>query len=177
MKTFALAVIALAIAAPTHATEAPSKTDVAAVDACLALAKENQKKAGPAKDDAPGPAGRLASATQEAARDPQSCISIVTVACMRKDGETDSARITCADRETAVWDQRLNAAYRKALDKMEQEGAENLRKTQRAWIAYRDARCMQAWATWQGTMANPAKAWCEMEATARQALWIEGWIE
>lgn len=177
MKHLALFLSAFAFAAPAHAAEAPPKADISAVEACLAAVKENQKKAEPAKEETPGVAGRLAEAARAAAREPESCIGVLSVACVGKEGDTDMARTDCADRETAVWDQRLNAAYHKALDKMEKEGAENLRKTQRAWIAFRDARCAQAWATWQGTMARPAEAYCRMETTARQALWMQDWNE
>jgi uncharacterized protein YecT (DUF1311 family) len=177
MKLFAPAALVLALALPARAAEAPPKADFEIVSACLALVKENQNKAGPTKDEKPGAANRLATAAREAPREPASCISVLYAACVAKEGDIDHTRAECADRETKVWDQRLNDAYRKALDHMEKEGAENLRKTQRAWIVLRDARCGQAWATWQGTMAGPAQSWCEMEMTARQALWMAAWNE
>jgi uncharacterized protein YecT (DUF1311 family) len=175
MKTFAVAALVVTLAVPARAVEAPPKADVEAVSACLALVKENVKKAGPTKNERPGAASRLAAAALDAPRDPASCISVVFTACVAKEGDADLTRAECALREKAVWDQRLNEAYRKALDSMEKEGADNLRKTQRAWIALRDLRCGQAWATWQGTMAGPVQAWCEMEMTARQALWTAAW--
>ncbi len=169
--------VLLLAAAPARAYDAPPKTDVGAVTACLSLVTDNQKKAGAAGDETPGPAGRLAAAAQSAPLDPTSCIGVLTAACTQKEGTSNGAQIGCAEREAAVWDQRLNAAYRRALDRMEKEGADNLRKTQRAWIALRDARCQQAWATYHGSMAGPIQAWCEMELTARQAIWMESWSE
>ncbi|MGJ0508242.1 MAG: lysozyme inhibitor LprI family protein [Methylocystis sp.] len=165
------------VALPARAGEPPAKPDVAAVEACLARVKDNEKKAGVEKDETPGPAGRLAAAALRAPLEPANCIGVVAIACEQRDGTSDGARSQCARREAAVWDQRLNAAYRKALDGMEKDGADNLRKTQRAWIAFRDARCVQAWATDHGSMAAPIQAWCEMELTARQALWMETWTE
>lgn len=166
---------ALLAAAPAHAGDAPLNADVAAVEACLSLVTENVKKAGETKDERPGPAGRLAAAAQSAPLDQASCIGVVAVACVQKEGTSDGAQSGCSQREGAVWDRRLNAAYRKALDHLEKEGADNLRKTQRAWIALRDARCTQAWAAYHGSMAGPIQAWCEMEMTARQALWMDSW--
>lgn len=177
MTRAALCLIACLAALPARAGEPPAKQDVAAVEACLARVKDNQKKAGATKDETPGPAGRLAAAALTAPLESTSCIGVVAVACEQKEGSSNGARSQCSQREAAVWDQRLNAAYRKALDAMEKDGADNLRKTQRAWIAFRDARCVQAWATYHGSMAGPIQAWCEMELTARQALWMETWTE
>jgi uncharacterized protein YecT (DUF1311 family) len=169
--------VASALSAPACAGEAPAKADAEAVAACLSLVGDNAKKAGETKDERPGPAGRLAAAAETARLDPTSCIGVIAIACEQKDGGSNGARIECAAREGRVWDQRLNAAYRKASDSMEKEGADNLRKTQRAWIALRDARCGQAWATYHGSMAGPIQAWCEMELTARQALWMDTWAQ
>ena len=38
---------------------------------------------------------------------------------------------------------------------MEKDALENLRKVQRAWIAWRDATCKQPYLVFQGTMAGP----------------------
>ncbi len=177
MIRVAYCLAALLAALSARAAEAPAKADVAAVEACLSLVRSNEKKAGVTPDETPGPAGRLAAQARSAPLDSTSCIGVLATACVAKEGESDGARSQCSSREAAVWDQRLNAAYRKALGAMEKEGAENLRKTQRAWIAYRDARCRQAWETYHGSMAGPIQAWCEMEQTARQALWMDSWTE
>jgi uncharacterized protein YecT (DUF1311 family) len=178
MIRFAVVLLAVPIAfAPARAGEAPPKEDVAAIEACLSLVRENVKKAGATPEEATGPAGRLAAASRSAPLEAASCISVLQAACVKKEGTSDGALSGCAQREAAVWDQRLNAAYRKAAAKMEKEGADHLRKTQRAWIALREAKCGQAWATFQGTMAGPMQAWCEMETTARQAIWMEDWLD
>ncbi len=170
-------VVFLLSPALAFAAEKPLDKDAAAVGTCLSLVRENIKKADPARDEQPGPSGRLAAATEGARLDQTSCIGVVANACEREDGTSNGARIECAQREGRVWDERLNAAYRNAIARMEKEGADNLRQTQRAWIALRDARCRQAWATYHGSMAGPIQAWCEMELTARQAIWVETWIE
>jgi uncharacterized protein YecT (DUF1311 family) len=71
--------------------------------------------------------------------------------------ECDTATSTfemqaCADRDFQKADAALNAAYKRALDKIQQRGDQPapydskaydaaLRAAQRAWIAYRDADC------------------------------------
>jgi uncharacterized protein YecT (DUF1311 family) len=84
----------------------------------------------------------------------------------------------CYGREADAWDARLNAAYKAALANGDgQDVADGLRKTQRNWIAFRDAACAQPAIVFKGTMAGPASAFCVMEMTARQTLWLEGWVQ
>lgn len=180
MTRAALLLLACFAAVPAFAGE-PSKEDRAEIDACLALAAEKAKKAAPSKDEldeAPGAEGRLAAAAEKAAHEPSSCIGALAKACIQKEGNTSNAVLNeCYEREAAVWDFRLNAAYRAALAKMDRIAADNLRKTQRAWIAWRDAACRQPEAAFKGTMAGPMQAWRLMDLTARQALWMAGWAE
>jgi uncharacterized protein YecT (DUF1311 family) len=82
----------------------------------------------------------------------------------------------CYGQEAAAWDKRLNVAYGKASSGMEKDALENLRKVQRAWIAWRDATCKQPYLVFQGTMAGPRESWCMLDLTARQAIWMEGWL-
>jgi uncharacterized protein YecT (DUF1311 family) len=180
MTRAALLVLACLAAVPALAEE-PSKADRAEIDACLALAAEKAKKAAPPKDEleeAPGAEGRLAAAAEKAGHDRSSCVGALAKACIQKEGNTSNAVLNeCYGREAAVWDVRLNAAYRAALVKMDKDAADNLRKTQRAWIAWRDATCRQPEVAFKGTMAGPMQAWRLMDLTARQALWMAGWAE
>ena len=51
---------------------------------------------------------------------------------------------------------------------------ETLRGMQRAWIAYRDAKCEFVRAQWSGgTGQGPAMLSCLMQETGRQALWLQ----
>ena len=75
---------------------------------------------------------------------------------------------TCADRELEKADAALNATYAKVLAKIAATNQEKpydpksweeaLRKSQRAWIAYRDADCKDlvpmAWTGGSGTSAD-----------------------
>jgi uncharacterized protein YecT (DUF1311 family) len=107
-----------------------------------------------------------------------SCIGVWSTACIQKAGNTsNSVLIDCYSQETAAWDQRLNAAYGRASSRMDKDALDNLRKVQRAWIAWRDASCRQPYLVFKGTMAGPMEAWCMLDLTARQAIWMEGWLE
>lgn len=179
MTRAALLFLACSAALPALAGE-PSKEDRAEIDACLTLAATKASQA-PAKDEldeAPGAQGRLAAAAEKAAHDRSSCVGALAKACIQKQGNASNAVLNeCYSREAAVWDVRLNASYRAALAKMDRDAADNLRKTQRAWIAWRDATCRQPEVTFKGTMAGPMAAWRLMDLTARQALWMAGWGE
>jgi uncharacterized protein YecT (DUF1311 family) len=149
--------VGLALLTSATAAEVP-KEDASAVKACLDIEANKAKAAGSAKDELDekaGPERRLAAATEKAGHAKESCIGALAVACVQKAGNTSNATLNeCYSNEAAVWDQRLNAAYRAALVKMEKDAADNLRKTQRAWIVWRDASCKQPYLVFQGTMAG-----------------------
>ncbi len=168
--------LALAALAPARAEPA----DVAAVDACLALVAE-RAKAAPAKDELdekPGPGGRLAAAAEKAGHEAASCIGVAAAACVQKEGATtNAALIQCYGREAEAWDALLNRAYRAALARLEPDAAAGLKKSQRAWLAWRDADCALPALVFKGTMAGPMQAFCVLDHTARQALSLRGWTE
>jgi uncharacterized protein YecT (DUF1311 family) len=90
--------------------------------------------------------------------------------------------------ELEYWDTQLNDAYRQAKTAMAQtdtdnevekygmlSSAETLRDMQRAWIPYRDARCLFETSTWgQGTGASGAHTACMMVVPAEQPLLLMG---
>lgn len=178
----ALAFTALFFAGVGRADE-PSAADIAAVKACTDLVKKKVNGRPPHGDDEfeekTGPEGRLAGAAKLAPFDASSCIGVLATACVQKIGEMarEVQFAECRDRETSVWDRRLNEAYRRVQSKMDKEALDNLRKVQRAWIAFRDASCHQSSVTFQGTMAGPMEAYCLMNLTARQAIWMEDWAD
>jgi uncharacterized protein YecT (DUF1311 family) len=161
----------------------PSAADLAAMKACLDLVKKNESNRPTHSldefDEKAGPEGRLAGAAKLAPYDASSCIGVIATACAQKIGEmaNDFQFAECRDRETKVWDKRLNEAYKRAQAKMEKEALGNLRKVQRAWITFRDAACRQPSVTFQGSMAGPMESYCLMERTGRQAIWMEDWAE
>ena len=174
------AAIGLGLVLAGHAfAEEPSAADIAAVQACTDLVAKNAKErplhGADELEEKPGPQGRLAAAARAARYSLPSCIGALAAACIQQHGEmaSDNVFSECRSRETQVWDKRLNLAYRAASKKMEKPAADNLLKTQRAWIAWRDASCQQPWITFQGSMAGPLQAWCTLRLTAEQALWME----
>ena len=108
----------------------------------------------------------------------EACIGALASPCIGDEGaRTPADVIACLERETHVWDGRLNAAYRASLAKAAPAAAGSLRSVERAWIVWRDAACAHPYAVFQGTMASPMMADCIMKETGRQALWVELWME
>jgi uncharacterized protein YecT (DUF1311 family) len=175
------ALLVLSHASMSATAAEPAAADRAVLAACLDLVKKNQTARGAHDPDEltekPGPAGRLAAARAAAPRKEESCIGVVSTACIQAEGnESNAVMLQCYGREADAWDGRLNAAYKALVAKIDgEEVVDGLRKTQRNWIAFRDAACAQPAVAIHGTMAGPMSAWCVLEMTARQALWLEGW--
>jgi len=183
---FALTAISPAAAA---APEAEVRADDrAAVASCLdlvaqaskryfeALNKAQAEDGGEPKAEKIDPAEWLGHAGERAAIDETSCIGVVSTPCQEAhEGRSNAGSADCIRRELAVWDERLNKSYKRWIDAC---GEANVcaarRKFARAWLAARDARCALPWIEMQGTMANPLTSSCMLDATARQAIWLDG---
>jgi len=173
----------LSIVARAQAANAPLPEDIAMVKSCMDLVAANDAARPPHVADELteeiGPAGRLAGAAMLSASDLTSCIGVVANKCVQDSGGTgdDSSEIGCSLREAAVWQQRLDSAYKTVRAGMEHDAAAHLEKVEHAWTMWRDLACRQPYVTYQGSMAGPMEAWCEMNLTARQAVWMEEWKE
>lgn len=156
--------------------EKPTPEDRAAVAACLDLVEKNRAaeaaQPGFPPAEEPGASARLKAAAVDAASAAESCIGSVANACAATpEGRSTPGMIDCSARELAVWDERLNMAYRDSIAAAAPKLRAALRQAQRAWIAYRDARCaLPALENAGGTIVGPLTSACLMEATARQAL-------
>jgi uncharacterized protein YecT (DUF1311 family) len=118
--------------------------------------------------------------------DRSACIGLSAGQCMATpDGQTTIGMGFCLDAELGYWDEMLNSGYqqlRAALQVSDTDlpphlaiQADGLRDMQRAWIAFRDARCSFEASQWQGgTGASPAFLGCMMTMTAEQALYLMG---
>ncbi|MFA6264621.1 MAG: lysozyme inhibitor LprI family protein [Pseudolabrys sp.] len=84
--------------------------------------------------------------------------------------------VECFKAKTAQWDKRLNIAYSKALNMAQPKQREQLRKAQRAWIAYRDANCLY-WDMGEGTIAHIQAGDCMYTMTKTRAEELEGVAE
>jgi uncharacterized protein YecT (DUF1311 family) len=165
--------------------------DRAAVASCLDLvvrASRRQTEAankaqaeddGEPKAEKIDPIDWLAHAGERAAGDETSCIGVVSTPCQQTfEGRSNVGSADCMRRELAVWDERLNKSYKQWIDSC--DGANVCaarRKLGRAWLAERDARCALPWIEMQGTMAIPLTSFCLLDATAHQAIWMEGGLQ
>ncbi len=167
--------------ADARAEDSAQNADLA-LKACLELVQKNVEARPPHEEDEltekTGPRGRLDAARAAAAFQAESCIGVAATACIQAEGNTSTAVMTdCYGSEADAWDRRLNAAYKRLLSNGDgKDVAEGLRKTQRAWMAWRDASCAQPSIVFKGSMASPMSAYCRLGATARQAIWLEGWL-
>jgi uncharacterized protein YecT (DUF1311 family) len=165
--------------------------DRAAVASCLELVAEDSKRqteaANKAQADDDGdpkperidPAEWLGHAGERATADGTSCIGVVSTPCQQTaEGRSNVGMADCFRRELAVWDERLNRNYKRWIDGCgEAKVCAARRKLGRAWLAQRDARCALPWIEFQGTMATPLTSQCLLDATARQAIWLEQEIQ
>lgn len=116
----------------------------------------------------------------------ESCAGKAAEACMARSpgGQTTVGMGGCLDRERAHWDAWLNILYRQlharlaaqdaALASAAPKEAVALQEMQRAWIAFRDAKCGYEAAQWGGgTGAGPAAVRCHLHETARQMIYLQ----
>ena len=145
------------------------------METCMKLVADNRKARGPAPEsflsETRSAMGRLDGASSEARFQMASCIGAIAYPCIAKHDD-DGSRIACYDRERVFWDERLNDDYSRLIANSEPAVAASYRKVQRAWIAYRDARCAHPQIEFQGSMAFPMAAFCLMQTTANQSLWL-----
>lgn len=116
----------------------------------------------------------------------ESCAGMAADQCMTASpgGQTTVGMVSCLDRERAQWDAWLNIVYQElhtklaaqdaALGSAAPSEASALQGMQRAWIAFRDAKCGYEAAQWGGgTGAGPAAVSCHLHETARQMLYLQ----
>ncbi|WP_322045301.1 lysozyme inhibitor LprI family protein [Paraburkholderia sp. J67] len=82
---------------------------------------------------------------------------------------TQLAMDDCVGRTMKASDQRLNDTYRALLAKVSKDGADHLRKAQRAWLAWRDAQCsFNTMGTSGGSINSSMYGLCIDELTQEQ---------
>jgi uncharacterized protein YecT (DUF1311 family) len=152
---------------------------VAAADARRTEAVNKKNETEEPKPEKLDPAAWHAQTGERAAADTSSCIGVVSDPCQNSpEGISNLGMTECLRRELAVWNERLNAAYKKWIDGCDDKKVcEARRKLGRAWLAQRDARCVLSSIELKGSMAIPMTSYCLLEQTARQALWLEGRLE
>jgi uncharacterized protein YecT (DUF1311 family) len=102
------------------------------------------------------------------------CVGSVADACLEQ-GEDPSTfgMAECSKREYLVWDERLNATYRKMMAELPADQRRELRDLQRAWIAFSDKKCGLYRVMQEGSIIIPLASYCAMRETGRQAVFLE----
>jgi len=166
----------LAASLPASADEQVLASDRAALAECLRYVSASSGNV-PGVNDKPTPASHVDNIIKLAGHEPASCIDYVTELCSFEsdDGQSQLGLIDCAGREVNVWEDRLNTTYAALMAKAKPELREGYRKMQRAWIAYRDARCVAEGAveTTNTDRQSNIIVSCRLDATARQALILD----
>jgi uncharacterized protein YecT (DUF1311 family) len=82
---------------------------------------------------------------------------------------TQLAMDQCVGRAMKASDQKLNETYKALLAKVSKNGADRLRKAQRAWVAWRDAQCeFNTMGTSGGSINSSMYGLCIDELTQEQ---------
>lgn len=90
-----------------------------------------------------------------------------------------SGQTECEATASDDYDRRMNAAYATLMRKLPRHAAQQLRLSQRAWLAFRDsdAKARDAlYETRQGTMYVPMQASDATDAIRDRALQLEGYV-
>ncbi|MBN9217815.1 MAG: DUF1311 domain-containing protein [Mesorhizobium sp.] len=85
----------------------------------------------------------------------------------------------CEATASDDYDRRMNAAYTTLMHKLPAEAAQQLRLSQRAWIAFRDAEAKARdalYETRQGTMYVPMQASDATNVIRDRTLLLEGYV-
>lgn len=95
--------------------------------------------------------------------------------CESKSGGVTASLQECLSAEYRRQDLRLNAAYKALLEKISPVKAEELRKVQRAWLAYVDAKCGYLFdeEDFNGSMDRLEAQHCQVAERARRARELE----
>jgi uncharacterized protein YecT (DUF1311 family) len=108
-----------------------------------------------------------------------------TGVCRAQDGETECSRNaqttaemqSCADEALSQIDSQLNDIYGAMIQRLDAEGADRLRRAQRAWIAFRDAECrFQGLAAEAGSMNPVIVTECLASLTERRFADLEAYL-
>lgn len=100
------------------------------------------------------------------------CIGAASDPCQEEPGGSSTQGGTaCMRRETAWWDEQLNAAYTDIKDNVTDEAFSLLQDAQRAWITYRDKACEFIYEVYKdGTISQTYYASCMLDITARRSI-------
>lgn len=113
-------------------------------------------------------------APMEPARAEDGVTSAELKRCLDTSGGVTAAMTECLSNELALQDKRLNEVYQALMRKASEQQASELRKAQRAWLAYRDATC-GLFDTFGGggSLDRVNVGSCEVDIVARRVRFLE----
>lgn len=122
----------------------------------------------------------LASPTSPMASPLEDPTAVTLDRCLDDPANASTAGQTeCEATASSDYDRRMNAAYATLMHKLPEKAAQQLRLSQRAWLAFRDseAKARDAlYETRQGTMFVPMQASDATNVVRDRALQLEGYI-
>ncbi len=89
--------------------------------------------------------------------------------CMDKSGGVTLEMRICNGNELKYQDKILNKNYKKAMKVLDAKHRDELKKVQRQWIKYRDAKCNFLFGLTGGTMDLLMGGSCYVDMTAKRA--------
>jgi uncharacterized protein YecT (DUF1311 family) len=93
----------------------------------------------------------------------------------RCDGNTREI-VECLMARAKVWETRMDAAYKQALEDAEPKQREKLVEAQKLWLQYRDANCGY-YRLGPGTIAGIETGYCMQDLTEARARELEQKVE
>ncbi len=118
----------------------------------------------------------VALAAPAAARQPETEVdrrlSAEFAACIEREPSTAGMR-ACTSAEYVRQDRALNETYQRALGQLNARQAARLRTAQRAWVAYRDARCASLADQDWGTLSLLSASSCTVTMTVERLIDLE----
>ncbi len=120
-----------------------------------------------------------AAGTGGGTEEERACIGVASQACIdaSEENQTTIGMVECTLREHLWWDERLNGAYAELERSLDEGEFTELRKAQRAWLAYREADCGFQYDYWrEGTIRTIFAASCQLQTTAERALALEEYV-
>ena len=99
----------------------------------------------------------------------EDCYTAAHHACMEREVSTQGM-VECIDAERVRQDRGLNDTYRSVLARLNPRQRASLRTAQRAWMAYRDARCGSLYDPDWGTLSRITAADCLLTMTIERGL-------
>jgi uncharacterized protein YecT (DUF1311 family) len=123
---------------------------------------------------APADRTTISSCVSDAGAGARSCIGSIAVVCARQAaGDRREAEVECSRREEAVWRERLDAAGRVLMQRLDSGARSRFVSVQRAWEAYASQKCAFMGDVQPAGRAPAMHAGCDLSETAERAIEVE----